>query len=130
MEIEISTHRPPDIDQLVRLFHQSGWIDKTDESRIGSMIENSTIVVTAWDGSRMVGFARCMTDHTYNGQINNVVVDEDYRGQGIGRQLISRIITSSEKVTYILRADPDNIGFYEKLGFEESSLAVIYKRKK
>jgi len=130
MEIEIAIHRPPDIDQLIHLFRQAGWLDKTDEARIKSMIENSTIIVTAWDKKRMAGFARCMTDYVLNGQINNVVVDEDYRGRGIGKHLIEEILSSSEIVTYILRADPDNIAFYKKLGFEDSNLAVIYKRKK
>jgi ribosomal protein S18 acetylase RimI-like enzyme len=129
MGIEISTDRRPDIAQLIHLFRRAGWLDKTEEARMHTMVENSTIVVTAWDKSRMVGFARCMTDYAFNGQINNVVVDEDYRGCGIGRQLVERILRSSDKVTYILRADPENIGFFKKLGFEDASLAVVYRRK-
>ncbi|MFC1799319.1 GNAT family N-acetyltransferase [Candidatus Eisenbacteria bacterium] len=129
MEIEVSIHRPPDIDQVTRLFRQAGWLDKIDDERVMSMIENSTIIVTAWDKEVMVGFARCMTDYAFNGQINNVVVDEKYRGRGIGKRLIGKILSSSEQVTYVLRADPDNIGFYKKLGFEDSDLAVVYRRK-
>jgi len=129
MEIEVSIHRPPDIDQLIRLFRQVGWLDKTDDARVMSMIENSTIIVTAWDKEIMVGFARCMTDYAFNGQINNVVVDEKYRGRGIGRRLIGEILSSSEQVTYVLRADPDNIGFYKKLGFEYSEFTVVYRRR-
>ena len=129
MKIEISTNRPPNIDQLIHLFRQAGWLDKTDETRIKSMIENSTIVVTAWDDQRMVGFARCQTDFVFNGQINNVVVDKEYKYHGIGSRLVEKILSSSEKVSYILRPDPDNIGFYEKLGFKDSN-SVIFKRKK
>ncbi|MBU1343249.1 MAG: hypothetical protein KKE44_01535 [Proteobacteria bacterium] len=62
MQIEKSTIRPPNIDQLLYLFRQTGWLDKTDKARINSMVENSTIVATAWDNHSMVGFARCMTD--------------------------------------------------------------------
>jgi ribosomal protein S18 acetylase RimI-like enzyme len=129
-KIEISTDRHPDIPQLIHLFQQAGWFDKTEEARVQTMVENSTIVVTAWDGSRMVGFARCMTDYAFNGQINNVVVDDDYRGRGIGRRLTERILNSSDRVTYILRADPENIGFFNRLGFEDSSLSVVYRRKR
>jgi predicted GNAT family acetyltransferase len=85
MEIEIAINRLPDIDQLIHLFQQAGWHDKTDEARINSMIKNSTFIVTAWDNKRMIGFARCNTDFTFNGQINNVVVEEKYRGRGIGK---------------------------------------------
>lgn len=129
MEIEISIDRPPDIEKLIHLFQQAGWHDKTDMVRIKSMVDKSNIIVTAWDNIEMVGFARCTTDYTFNGQINNVVVDEKYKGQGIGKKLINKILESSDKVTYILRADPDNVDFYKKLGFEKADLTVIYKRK-
>ncbi len=99
MAIEISINRSADIDQLMHLFRQAGWLDKMDEARLKSMIENSTIVVTAWDKNRMVGFARCLTDFVFNGQINNVVVDEEYRGRNIGKNLVERILKTSEKVT-------------------------------
>jgi hypothetical protein len=39
-------------------------------------------------------------------------------------------LSTSEEVTYILRADPDNVGFYKRLGFEDADLALIHKRKK
>jgi ribosomal protein S18 acetylase RimI-like enzyme len=129
MEIEISINRSPDLEKLIHLFQQAGWHDKINKARIKSMIEHSNIIVTAWDNKEMVGFARCTTDYTFNGQINNVVVDENYRNQGIGKKLINRILESSDKVTYILRADPGSIDFYKKLGFIESDLAIIYKRK-
>ena len=129
MEIEISINRSPDIEKLILLFQQVGWNDKTDMARIRSMVQNSDIIVTAWDNEEMVGFARCTTDYTSNGQINNVVVDKKYKGKGIGKKLIRKILGSSDKVAYILRADSDNIDFYKKLGFEKADLAVIYKRK-
>ena len=129
MEIEISINRSPDIEKLILLFQQVGWNDKTDMARIRSMVQNSDIIVTAWDNEEMVGFARCTTDYTSNGQINNVVVDKKYKGKSIGKKLIRKILGSSDKVAYILRADSDNIDFYKKLGFEKADLAVIYKRK-
>ena len=127
MRIEISTTRPPTINKLIHLFQQAGWYDKIDKERINSMIENSTIVVIAWEKDKLIGFARCLTDFVFNGQINNVV-DKEYKGMGIGKQLVEKILSSSKKVTYILRPAPDNIGFYKKLGFEDSK-SVIYKRK-
>ncbi len=39
-----------------------------------------------------------------------------------------RILKTSEKVTYILRPDPDNYRFYEQLGFEDTN-SVIFKRE-
>lgn len=119
-----------DYNKLIVLFNQVGWNDKTkDTNRLRTMVENSQIVVTAWDGEEMVGFARCTTDYVFNGQINNVVVDAKYRGKGIGEVLINKIIDTSEQVTYILRGDIENEGFYKKIGFEDAPLSLVYKRK-
>lgn len=92
------------------------------------MVENSQIVVTACDEGKMIGFARCVTDYVFNGQINNVIVDQEYRGRGIGKELISNILNSSKKVTYILRGDPENVEFYKQIGFKDADLSLVYNR--
>jgi ribosomal protein S18 acetylase RimI-like enzyme len=130
MEIEISTSKPPDIDRLIELFLRAGWGDKTDPARLEAMIRNSTVIATAWHAERMVGFARCTSDRAFNAQINNVVVDEDFRGRGIGRRLVEPLLHDSEQASYLLRAEPESLGFYEKLGFEPADLALVYPRKR
>ena len=120
-----------DYDKLKTLFNEVGWNDKTeDNNRLLLMVENSQIVVTAWDEGRMVGFARCTTDYVFNGQINNVVVDSKYRKKGIGKNLINIIFNSSQQVTYMLRGSISNEGFYRSLGFEDGPISLIYKRKR
>ena len=126
-------HLDKDVDysQLINLFEQVGWNDKTQElGRLQDMVEQSQMIVTAWDEGMMIGFARCSTDHAFNGQINNVVVDQNYRGRGIGKTMLAHILNANEKITFILRGDEENIGFYKSLGFEDSPLTLIYKRKK
>lgn len=79
--IKYDLSRKVDYEQLDYLFNKVGWSDKTrDRERLKAMIENSQVVVTAWDDDFMVGFARCVTDYVFNGQINNVVVGSNYRG--------------------------------------------------
>lgn len=128
--IKYNTDKKVDYAGLKTLFEQVGWNDKTgDINRLRAMVENSQIVVTAWDEEVMIGFARCTTDYVFNGQINNVVVDLKYRGKGIGKTLINRILESSKEVTYILRGDIENEGFYRRLGFEDGPISLIYRRK-
>jgi len=127
--IEYNLGKKVNVERLVQLFTQAGWLDKTsDIDRLQLMVENSQIVVTAWDEEKMIGFARCVTDYVFNGQINNVIVDQEYRGRGIGKGLISNILNSSKKVTYILRGDPENIEFYKQMGFEDVGLSLVYNR--
>ncbi len=124
------TDKKVDYDKLKTLFNEVGWNDKTDDiNRLKAMVENSQIVVTAWDEKTMVGFARCTTDYVFNGQINNVVVDSKYRRKGIGRVLINTILDSSKQVTYMLRGSIRNEKFYRSLGFEDGPISLIYRRK-
>lgn len=118
-----------DYERLIILFNEVGWNDKTkDMDRLKAMVDNSQIVITAWDDQEMVGFARCTTDFVFNGQINNVVVDSRYRGKGIGKELITGILNNSKMVTYMLRGE-ESEGFYKNLGFEDAG-GLVYKRKK
>jgi len=124
------TDKKVDYDKLKTLFNEVGWNDKTDDiNRLKAMVENSQIVVTAWDEKTMVGFARCTTDYVFNGQINNVVVDSKYRRKGIGRVLINTILDNSKQVTYMLRGSIRNEKFYRSLGFEDGPISLIYRRK-
>lgn len=124
------TDKKVDYGKLKTLFNEVGWTDKTDDiNRLKTMVENSQIVVTAWDEETMIGFARCTTDYVFNGQINNVVVDSKYKRKGIGKVLINTILDSSKQVTYMLRGDIENEKFYRSLGFEDGPISLIYKRK-
>lgn len=127
--IEFISEKKVDMERLRAMFDEVGWSDKTgDVSRLEKMVRNSQIVITAWDGDLMVGFARCVTDHVFNGQINNVVVDSRYRGKCIGKELITRIINTNRQVTYVLRGDPENEDFYKSLGFKEVDLCFVFHR--
>ncbi|MTI70523.1 MAG: GNAT family N-acetyltransferase [Firmicutes bacterium] len=115
---------------LINLFNQAGWEDKIkDIKRLKDMVKYSQVVITAWDKEHMVGFARCNTDYVFNGQINNVVVDKEYRHMGIGKKLVNKIIRSNNKVTYILRGDNNNKDFYNNLGFKLNELTYVFKRE-
>ena len=128
--ISYNIHKLVDFARLIELFNEAGWKDKTsDLERLKQMVENSQIVVTAWDDDQMVGFARCTTDYVFNGQINNVVVDSRYRNQGIGKGLVSRILNSNERVTYMLRSETENEAFYRSMGLENTDRGMVYNRK-
>jgi ribosomal protein S18 acetylase RimI-like enzyme len=128
--VEYHNGKRVDFKRLIELFNEVGWEDKTkDVNRLERMVQNSQIVLTAWDGDYMIGFARCTTDCVLNGQINNVVVDSRYRNKGVGKALVTNIIESNKCVTYVLRGDPENEDFYNRLGFEVAERTFVYKRR-
>jgi ribosomal protein S18 acetylase RimI-like enzyme len=86
--------------------------------------------MVAVDEGHIVGFARAITDGLSNGYLSMVVVDEAYRGRGVGTALVERIVGNEPHVTWVLRASRQGAqGFFSKLGFSASSEAMEWVRK-
>lgn len=71
------------------------------------------LLITASDNNRPVAFIGL-----HENSIEMLFVDNDYRGQGIGKMLISHAINkyAANKVT-VNKQNPQAVGFYEKMGF-------------
>jgi N-acetylglutamate synthase-like GNAT family acetyltransferase len=72
-----------------------------------------------------------LCDGVSNGYISMVVVAENMRHQGIGRSLVERIMRDdpSEQITWVLRAGRGSGGFWERLGFKTSQIAMERVRR-
>ena len=49
-----------------------------------------------YDGDRQMGFARVVTDYATFAWLCDVFIDAAYRGQGLGKQLVERIVAHPE----------------------------------
>ena len=81
-----------DAAHLLRLFHQAPWAKNRTVADATEMLRQSDLVLCAWDGDRLVGFARVLTDFVYRATIWDVIVDQAYQKQGIGTQLVQRML--------------------------------------
>ena len=88
------------------------------------MLEHTNRTVVAVDGTRIVGFARALCDEVSNGYISMVAVAADQRGQGIGRELVRQLIKDDTGITWVLRAGHGSNGFWERVGFQSSDVAM------
>lgn len=61
------------------------------EDRLASLVELSPAAWAAWEGDRLVGFARGITDAVSSGVIDRCAVHPDWRGQGVLADLVSRV---------------------------------------
>lgn len=116
---------PDDYEEVRRFLSAAGWGHRVgDARRFEAMMEKAGRTVVAFDGGRVVGFARALTDGVSNGYISMVAVASDCRGRGIGRELVERLIGEDAGVTWVLRAGRGSVGFWEKLGFRVSEIAM------
>jgi glucosamine-phosphate N-acetyltransferase len=62
------------------------------------------------------------------GHIEDVVVDEKYRGMGMGKQMVDFVWNKLSKNCYkiILDCDRKNISFYRNCGFHEKGVQMAY----
>ena len=77
----------------------------------------------------MVGFARALCDGVSNGYLSMVAVAEDRRGQGIGRELVRQLMGDDPDITWTLRAGRGSEGFWRKMGFAASEIAMERPRR-
>jgi ribosomal protein S18 acetylase RimI-like enzyme len=121
-----------DLDQLIVLFNSVGWERRTvDRDRLAQLVRGSRYVVSAWDGDRLVGFARAISDGATNAYISTVAVLPEYQKRGIGREIIQRLVTGRDHLQFVLHANERAYPFYLHLavGFEPFDNVLVRRRK-
>nr|WP_269783526.1 GNAT family N-acetyltransferase [Marinibactrum halimedae] len=82
------------------------------------MLDNSNLIVTAWQGAELIAIARSMTDFHYGCYLSDLAVDKKYQRKGIGKQLLASTQKQlGPKCKLILIAAPAAKDYYEKVGF-------------
>jgi GNAT superfamily N-acetyltransferase len=110
-----------DLGQLAHLFESVGWHHRTrDPERLAQMVRGSMYGVSAFDGDKLVGFARAISDGAFNAYVSTVAVLSKCQRQGIGRELIRRLLEGCEHVQFVLHAGPDAQPFYLECGFRHA----------
>jgi predicted N-acetyltransferase YhbS len=116
---------PEDYEPVRQLLSEVGWQHRVaDSDKFARMLRNTDRAVVAMDGSRVVGFARALCDDISNGYISMLAVAQDRRGQGIGSELVRQLIRDDTGITWVLRAGRGSGGFWKKMGFESSEIAM------
>ncbi len=85
-----------DITDLKSLYQDAGWWDQACERHpdfLSRIVSGSALFAGAFDRTKMIGMGRALSDLSSDAYIQDVVVLRDYRGRGIGRQIIRTLIT-------------------------------------
>ena len=123
--VELSVH------DVIRVFDSSTINRPTDDlHRIKTMFDNANLIVTAWDGDKLVGICRSLTDFSYCCYLSDLAVDIAYQKQGIGKEMIEQVKREiGEKVSLILLSAPNAMEYYPKVGFEKIENGYTIRRE-
>ncbi|WNM61459.1 GNAT family N-acetyltransferase [Candidatus Nitrospira neomarina] len=119
--------------QLLALFCQTDWACHRSLEDTEHMLAHTDVAISAWEGSRLVGFGRVLTDFIYRASIWDVIVDQAYQDRDIGKGIIQRILTHPklERVELFWLCTRRYQGFYASLGFsDKEQTGMVWDRSK
>lgn len=128
--IEVKTHRERRIRprSVRQLYDHVGWRRPGEEADIAEILEAGP-AVGAWDGDRLVGFARALSDGHFAAYVEDVMVHEEYRGSDLGTKILARLLEEVGGVGQVsLFCEPGATRFYEGHGFRAAPEHVIMHR--
>jgi predicted N-acetyltransferase YhbS len=124
-EMEYRPLSVEDYEPVRRFLGEAGWGQRvSDPEKFARMMRHTGRAVVAVEGARVVGFARALCDEVSNGYISMVAVAPDRRGRDVGRELVRRLTEGGEGITWVLRAGRGSGGFWERVGFKRSEVAM------
>jgi GNAT superfamily N-acetyltransferase len=142
LEVSITDCAAPDFDGVFSLLQQL-WPNKSlNRDTLNALFNeaipaDSRVLLCARLDGPVVGFgSMTLKTHLWHGGliawVDELVVDAEYRGHGIGKRLLDRLVTiAREKGCRAMELDSafhriEAHGFYEKLGFEKR--AFLFSR--
>jgi ribosomal protein S18 acetylase RimI-like enzyme len=121
MNIEFKTDATISTEQFIEVLTRSTLAERRpiwDRPCLDGMLQNASLLVTAWDGDRLVGLARSLTDFHYACFISDLAVDVAYQRAGIGRGLIRHTQQRlGPRCKIRLISAPAAADYYARLGF-------------
>jgi GNAT superfamily N-acetyltransferase len=108
------------------LANVSYWAKGRPRETVERLVREAPRVVGLYDGDRQAGFARAFTDGTTVVYLADVYVLPDYRGRGLGVELVREMVENGpySGLRWILHTR-DAHELYGKFGFREPSERVM-----
>lgn len=118
----VFNERIPAPDDYFELFETTGWNREyqADSDELATALRNSWFSVSAYDSDRLIGFGRVVSDGVLHAIIYDMIVRPDHQNQGIGTEILSRLIARCRKFgirDIQLFAASNKAPFYHKFGF-------------
>ncbi len=122
MEISFQINPSLDVHDLIDVLEKSSLGLRRplhDLEAMEKMLVHANVYIGAYEGTKLVGLARAMTDFVYTTYLADLAVDEAYQQRGIGKQLIRELKNYVPKAKLILLSAPAAEGYYPKIGMQK-----------
>ena len=134
-KVEVLLVKKWNTDDIRSLYREAGWWDETwDPVHITPLISGSLAFAVAVDRDTGIAVAmgRALSDGVSDAYIQDLIVKPEFRESGIGRKLLSALVShcQSRGITWIaLIAEPGTEQFYIPSGFKrmEGYVPMILK---
>jgi predicted N-acetyltransferase YhbS len=128
--IEYRTGNDLDLDAVIDVYVDSTLGERRpvdDRERMAGMLRHANLVITAWDGDRLVGIARSVSDFHYATYLSDLAVRLSHQKQGVGLELMRKTRDTAPRATLILLAAPAAVEYYPRVGFTQHQSAWILR---
>ena len=80
-----------DKEHIEELFKSVNWFSGNFPNKIKQALQNSTRVISAWDGEKLVGLIRGMDDGVWQATIDCLLVNPQYQRREGHRIIIAKV---------------------------------------
>ena len=122
-----------DYDQVIELWTKSLSNKFDNEIDTSHLSDPGSITLVSVDNNTITGVASLYIIKKLTrtlGLIEDVAVNENYRGKGIGKKLVEKLIglAADKKCDKtVLNSSEQNSEFYKKIGFEINEIQMIIR---
>lgn len=119
-----------DLDAVIEMYRASTLGERRpvdDRERMGKMLKNANLVVTAWEGELLVGISRALSDFAYVTYVSDLAVRLSHQKMGIGKELLRKTQAEAPTAYVTLLAAPKAVEYYPHIGFTQHGSAWMLK---
>ena len=122
MKITYKTSKKISATAILSLFRRNEWREWFAPKDADDLLRHAIFVASAWQGPKAVGIATLFGDGRFYVHLDTLLVDEQFRRQGIGTTLMDLVMQKVAKLKpHYCEHDTHEdwlVSFYERFGFE------------
>ena len=125
-------NRVPTIQEYQQLSQSVGWGEIINFDAAAKGLPQSVFGVVAETGEgEIVGMGRVVGDGAMYFYLQDIAVDPDYQGRGIGTRLVGAMMdflreNAAPQSFIALFSAPDALAFYERFSFQERDMVGVF----